>query len=262
MKKIVLLLGIVIVIFGYACESKADCYYKTNLGWDSCYTWKPDEENNCGQGCTYSYNNGTLLIKTSSTGGYIKPAIFQSVAYDNNVFPVNVNNVIIDGPARIGDNSFHLHAPISGANGTLVITGIDHHGFGDYTTLTGSIVIPANATFGSIAFHGVTLAEGAKIYCAVENCAQKMIDSCNAYGDADGYRTRYLNVVQTIISDEDKFEQAPEGCDFWSSEGCSKCTNSNYSLEYGYCYRKRYTIQEADAATSDDNENMIEWIFE
>ncbi len=37
---------------------------------------------------------------------------------------------------------------------------------------------------------------------------------------------------------------------------------AEYSESYGYCYRVRYTLPEADAATSDDNENMIEWIFE
>jgi hypothetical protein len=35
-----------------------------------------------------------------------------------------------------------------------------------------------------------------------------------------------------------------------------------YTSYYGFCTRKRYTLPEADAATSDDNENMIEWIFE
>ncbi|MBR1399724.1 MAG: leucine-rich repeat protein [Alphaproteobacteria bacterium] len=30
----------------------------------------------------------------------------------------------------------------------------------------------------------------------------------------------------------------------------------------GYCSRIRYTLPEADEATSNDNENMIEWIFE
>ena len=35
-----------------------------------------------------------------------------------------------------------------------------------------------------------------------------------------------------------------------------------YDDIYNECLRKRYTLPEADAATSDDNENMIEWIFE
>ncbi len=36
-----------------------------------------------------------------------------------------------------------------------------------------------------------------------------------------------------------------------------------YDLSDGICAPKlRYTLPEADAATSNDNENMIEWIFE
>ena len=240
-------------------EVFADCTHV-----NPCYTWNPGVENNCGQGCTYTYENGTTYIKSAGNNPRIRDYIFFSSAYDTNSKPPSIHNVVIDGPISIGSNAYTTGTfTVSGRDGTLVLNSVGHHGFGDYTTLTGNIVIPANARFGSLAFHGVTLAEGAKIYCAVENCAQKMIDSCNAYGDeTNEYRVRCLNAAQTIISDEDKFEQAPEGCDFWSSEGCSKCTNSNYSLEYGYCYRKRYTLPEADAATSNDNENMIEWIFE
>lgn len=40
-----------------------------------------------------------------------------------------------------------------------------------------------------------------------------------------------------------------------------KCTEG-YNFYYGYCLRTRYTLPEADEATSDDNENSIEWIFE
>ena len=38
---------------------------------------------------------------------------------------------------------------------------------------------------------------------------------------------------------------------------CDTCRNSG-----GWCNRIRYTIPEADEATSNDNENTIEWIFE
>ena len=38
---------------------------------------------------------------------------------------------------------------------------------------------------------------------------------------------------------------------------CNTCRNSG-----GWCNRIRYTIPEADEATSNDNENTIEWIFE
>ena len=46
------------------------------------------------------------------------------------------------------------------------------------------------------------------------------------------------------------------------AETCiGKCTEG-YTFYYGYCLRTRYTLPEADEATSDDNENSIEWIFE
>ena len=56
---------------------------------------------------------------------------------------------------------------------------------------------------------------------------------------------------------------------YWNGAECvrepdkskRKCLNTYKNLD-GYCYRVRYTLPEADMATSDDNENMIEWIFE
>ncbi|MBR1399764.1 MAG: hypothetical protein IJ564_06305 [Alphaproteobacteria bacterium] len=47
--------------------------------------------------------------------------------------------------------------------------------------------------------------------------------------------------------------------------GCvDSCWEGYYPTNQGYCkiIKLRYTLPEADAATSNDNENMIEWIFE
>ena len=44
--------------------------------------------------------------------------------------------------------------------------------------------------------------------------------------------------------------------------GCVSSCPEGYTSYYGFCTRTRYTLPEADEATSDDNENMIEWIFE
>ena len=53
----------------------------------------------------------------------------------------------------------------------------------------------------------------------------------------------------------DKFVQAGAGC-------VDKCYK-DYMPCSGYCcLRTRYTLPEADEATSNDNENTIEWIFE
>ena len=43
---------------------------------------------------------------------------------------------------------------------------------------------------------------------------------------------------------------------------CSNSKNMIYQDECLEVVKLRYTLQEADEATSDDNENMIEWIFE
>ncbi|MBR3662207.1 MAG: leucine-rich repeat protein [Alphaproteobacteria bacterium] len=50
-----------------------------------------------------------------------------------------------------------------------------------------------------------------------------------------------------------------------SGVGCvSSCYDNFYADNFGICreIKTRYTLPEADAATSNDNENMIEWIFE
>lgn len=62
------------------------------------------------------------------------------------------------------------------------------------------------------------------------------------------------------------------GCGYHEIRVGDKCVNEKEcSLENGFrynaktyeCYSKtRYTLPEADELTSDDNENMIEWIFE
>ena len=59
---------------------------------------------------------------------------------------------------------------------------------------------------------------------------------------------------------------------YWNGEECLGrpddgyifCADGYYPTNQGYCeiIKLRYTLPEADAATSNDNENMIEWIFE
>ena len=51
-------------------------------------------------------------------------------------------------------------------------------------------------------------------------------------------------------------------CVYRPLNGKINCVNPSYKANYGYCYRIRYTLPEANEATSHDNENMIEWIFE
>ena len=50
-------------------------------------------------------------------------------------------------------------------------------------------------------------------------------------------------------------------CDYRSPDGDISCIEG-YVADRGFCYKRIYTMQEADRLTSNDNENLIEWIFE
>ena len=252
----------------FTSKVSADCTY----GGSNCLTWNPGVTDNCGPGCTYTYDdeNQTVYVTTSGDNPYMR-AVFTPYSYDGNHFPSGVyfNKMIVDGPITFGSNVFEgTLISISGADGTLILQNIGHHAFGDDATLVGDIIIPVDAQFDSLAFHGVKLAESAKIYCAVENCKQKMEESCN-FDDTHGYQTRCLNAVETITADSSKFEQAPQGCLSLNGNGCQSCHNG-YSLNQGhcvcsgshrlngkYCNRLIYTIEEANRVAGEKNRVSI-----
>ncbi len=273
MKKLVLIFG---VIFMLTSETKAECLH----GGNNCLTWNPGVADNCGKGCTYTYNEETSTVYVTASGddaymgrGY--GSAFSPYDYDGNHFPSGVyfNKVVINGPIAIGKNAFTgKSTSISGADGTLTLTNIEHHGFGDKATLEGDIIIPSDAKFDSLAFHGVQLADGAKIYCSVENCAQKMKEACAYYNNnTDGYKERCLNAVESIVSDSDKFAQAPQGCSAFNGNGCNSCNNGyslfsnqcvcaqNHRVNGKNCNRLIYTIDEANQVAGKTNSFKIRY---
>ncbi|MBR1398785.1 MAG: hypothetical protein IJ564_01235 [Alphaproteobacteria bacterium] len=249
MKKIVFLMCIM-----YSSAAIAECSRPVN---GNCRIFQ--DSGSCGAGCSYTYENGTLYIKADNSGNAkISDFFLDRQTFENNSYQREINNVVIDGNVILGMHAFYNSGTnVSGIDGTLTLNEIGWHSLG-YTTVTSDIIISASANLKVIGLYNAHI--NGKIYCALENCAEKLIDSCMKHGGE--HASRCASQMNNIINDESKFEQAPEGCDFWSATGCSKCSSSNFSLEYGYCYRKRYTLPEADAATSNDNENMIEWIFE
>ena len=268
MKKWILIFG---VIFILTSETKAECVN----GGNNCLTWKPGVADNCGKGCTYTYDDETSTVYVTASGnGVVTNLALSRLSYDNNNFPSGVyfNKVVIDGPIAIGGLTFQgTPVSISGADGTLTLTKIGHHGFGDKATLEGDIIIPSDARFDSLAFHGVQLADGAKIYCSVENCAQKMKEAC-AYGNnLYGYQERCLNAVESIVSDSDKFAQAPQGCSAFSGNGCNSCNNGyslfsnqcvcaqNHRVNGKNCNRLIYTIDEANQVAGKTNSFKIRY---
>ena len=286
MKKIVLMLGVFIFSFGMIKQSKAECEAKEN-GYTngSCRdTWNPGVSNNCGDGCTYDYNNGKLTVTATKPTAVIPEGIFSPSYYEAGIFP-KISNVEIAGEFNtIGQHAFlYNNANISGKDGVLYLNNVSHHAFGGntlsgtviindkqtslgsghlYSVLLGAtVILPQNIkNVSAWVAYGLFLGNNAKIYCGAENCEQMFRDiDCNTLEEK--YRNLCQSNLDALLSSGKLFSY-PDGCTKMDATGCTKCKSSNFSLEYGYCYRKRYTLQEADEATSNDYENMIEWIFE
>ena len=251
--RLVKVLGLVAILsLNIVSESLADCERPIN---GICKTLEPS--GTCGTGCNYTYDSATQTVYITATGNdaRIGSNAFSNNFYENNSMPAQT--FVINGAITIGSNAFTRSSEvISGANGALILTGVEHHAFGDSATLSGTIIIPEETEFGSLAFHGVTLAEDAKIYCGV-NCKQKMIDSCNAW-DNDEYRQRCLNAVNSM---GDKLLAYPDGCTKMGATGCRKCKNENFKLNDGECDRLRWTPAEAAEVLTDDNNNSVTITF-
>ena len=263
MKRYILVLG---MSFMLTYETRAGCNN------EPCLTWAPGVTDNCGTGCTYTYNDGTVYITPEGDNAKINTGTFVFDFYEDNKLPVKIENIVIDGPIAIGANAMYGSYVISAPQGkALTFTNVEHHGFGDNTTLAGDIIIPADAKFDSLAFHGVQLADGAKIYCSVENCAQKMEEACAYENNEHGFQERCLNAVESIVSDSSKFAQAPQGCSAFNGNGCNSCNNGyslfsnqcvcpqNHRVNGKNCNRLIYTIDEANRVAGQKNRVSIKY---
>ncbi|MBR3661896.1 MAG: leucine-rich repeat protein [Alphaproteobacteria bacterium] len=267
MRKIVLMLGIVI---SFICESFAETW---NCG-------EKDSDGNYGANvkCTLD-ENGNFTV--SGTG---KMADFENVRQGE--YPVStapwggtinnmnkIKNIVVEiGVDEIGANAFNgarkaenIYMPGVKKIGTLA--------FYDPYAAT-SIYMPLVENIGDYAF------QYSKVLESVDMPNVKVIGNeafTGYYGYSnEGNKLKYIGIPEdanvagnafmaTLVSGcgngggcgscGDKFVQAGAGC-------VDKCYK-DYMPCSGYCcLRTRYTIPEADEATSNDNENTIEWIFE
>ncbi len=258
---------VIILSCAHINKLKAECYR------EHCLTWAPGITDNCGTGCTYTYNDGTVYITAEGDNAKINTGTFVFDFYEDNKLPVKIENIVIDGPIAIGSNAMYGSYVLSAPQGkALTFTNVEHHGFGDNVTLEGDIIIPADAKFDSLAFHGVQLADEAKIYCAVENCADKILQSCLAWGGiTNEYAQRCYNAMSNVLSNSETFAQAPQGCSAFSGNGCQSCNNGyslfgnqcicpqNHRLNGKNCNRLIYTIDEANAVAGKVNSVKIRY---
>ena len=271
---------------GMISESWADCWATEYNQIKSCYnTWEPGKPNNCGDGCTYTYNNGKLTVTATKPTAVIPEGMFSPWYYEGKAGFPNINNIEIAGEFKtIGTHAFLDNvATISGKGGVLYTNNIGNNAFGNDNTLTGTIIVsdkqsslhqgpwynatlnatvilpPTNKSISGWAILGLNLGTNAKIYCGVENCEELFSNvNCDAIGKQ--YSTQCKNKLNTLLS-SGKLLDYPDGCSKMGATGCTKCKNENFKLNDGECDRLRYTPAEAAQVLTDDNNNSVTITF-
>ena len=288
--RLVKVLGLMAVLsVGMISESWADCWATEYNYIKSCYnTWEPGKPNNCGDGCTYTYNNGKLTVTATKPDAIIPEGIFSTNYYEEKAGFPNITNIEIAGEFKtIGKHAFlNNAATISGKGGVLYTNSIDHDAFGNNNTLTGTIIVsdkqttlgegpwylanlnatvilpPTLRSISGMAIFGLTLGTNAKIYCGAENCKELFNEkTCDSVTGKDAeYKTICKNNLATLLA-SGKLLAYPDGCTKMGASGCTKCKNSNFKLNDGECDRLRYTPAEAAEVLHNDNTNSVTITF-
>ena len=160
-----------------------------------------------------------------------------------------VTSIVVEqGVTSIGAHAFVGETNIVNIRGMENIKKVGASAFYHAFSLN-SINMPNVEEIGSYAFVGTK----SLIYAGFNP------DKITFYGD-DIFRDSKISKCVShgeCGSCGDKFVQAGVGC-------VDNCFDGYYPTNQGYCkiIKLRHTLPEADEATSDDNENMIEWIFE
>ncbi len=274
MKKWILIFYLFLSFIFINKSQATECYH----GYlQTCYEWNPGVKDNCGQGCTYTYDaaSRTLFVKAEGDNATIRAGAFMPYQYQTDTrkktFPsadgdIKVDNVEIDGIFNIGDYAFlGLGANIQGKNGQLITTRIDREVFYE-NTLSGDILIdhlPIRANL----FNSSQLSENVTIYCkekSTEQCRDYIVNSCT--------HQNCKEYVSGLLSNDSLFSQIPDHCTIpSSSSGCSRCDDgfvisgngcvcpSNHRLNGKTCNRLIYTTDEANAVAGETNTFSIRY---
>ena len=278
-----------LLTFITTAESSAECYAtEHHYTSRSCYdSWNPGVVDNCGNGCTYTYNNGKLTVTATKPTAVIPEGMFSPKYYEEKAGFPNITNIEIAGEFdTIGMHAFiNNSAWISGKDNVLYVNNLGHNVFGSGNNIGGTIIVddkqttigtslwylanlnatvilpPTIKSISGMAIYGVNLGTNAKIYCGAENCEQMFIKSCDSLkgGNATYKPTCQKNLTKLLSSG--KLLAYPDGCTKMGAIGCTKCKNSNFKLNDGECDRLRYTPAEAAEVLRDDNTNSVTITF-
>ena len=201
--------------------------------------------------CTYDEASKTLTISGDGPmGDYKRVYINGEEISDTPWLRKDIVHAVVDnGVTSIGDRVFKALYNLEDITGLENIESVGGRAFYNASSLT-SVDLPNVQEIGTNAFIGTSSLEYAGIpddviYASegIDNFRGSKIPNCRKTGDCG--------------SCGNKFVQSGVGC-------VNDCYAGYYPTNQGYCkiIKLRYTLPEADAATSNDNENTIEWIFE
>ena len=250
MRKIVLMLGIVICFANKTYAETWNCGPATDGVYSDSVKCTYDEATKTltisGEGEMGDYPSATVNGKDGSTAPWFGKDIVHAVVEGN--------------VTSIGTRTFKGAYRLQDITGTENITRVGDTAFWGASSLI-SIDLPNVQEIGGIAFLNTSSLQYVGIpteaVVFLSDTCSRTPSPCASYRNRDTFAgSKLSNCRKTGECGNcgEKFVQAGVGC-------VSSCY-TGYTSYYGFCTRKRYTLPEADAATSDDNENMIEWIFE
>ena len=271
MKKIIL---ICIAFLRYTSAVQASCWYNDYQGYD-CISFEFDVSGNpasCGEGCSYTYDNGTVTITATENYGsaklntrFFSKAMWEGDAFtDENGNTANVQNIIVDGfTSFMGAAFLKTPSTIQSKDGTLILDDVDWNafekatltgniiwagdsdgGFNHQTKIAGNLIIEDTASVSGKEGNDFSLLSGGKVFCKtdIEKC-QNLLRSAGATAD-------FVSAVEAF----------PKGCEALSLDAtCGKCQNSRFRLTQGKCHRIIYTIEEANRVAGEKNRVSIKY---
>ena len=212
--------------------------------------------------CTYDEATKTLTISGEGEMGNYSVVNRNNAVSTAPWFGKNIEHAVFEGNVTsIGSGSFYRAYKLTDITGLENITRIGGAAFEEATKLK-SIDLPNVQEIGGVAFKDAHSLEYAGIPEGVtykpDGCSKTPTpEVCGRYRNWDTFVNSGISncrITGECGSCGDKYVQGGAGC-------VSNCY-AGYTSYYGFCMRTRYTLPEADELTSNDNENMIEWIFE
>ena len=254
----------------------------------------------CGTNCNWVLENGKLSITGSGKMSNFNPRCGGTPMVCTSDSPwleykSQIKSVDIQGVSDVGGGAF-FNFPIEKLTLGNTITGINWDAFSGAPIKT--LELPPNLTYiGAQAFEGAPLKtiiisdkittinsdalgsnpstlKNANIICRGDNCdrVKELFKKYVVESWVDGQYVYTPTDISSsvVLAGEDNCDSAGY---YWSGKFCHnrptdgsmiECDEGWYATNKDVCARikLRYTLPEADEATSDDYENMIEWIFE